>query len=120
MPAFDARSLNWLVFPAAAAFFCAQFAMVLRLRLLARTGRLPPDAKAYFAPLIEGPLVTIVVGWDIIGQQAKRMREGRVLSLLLTGRHRQVADPWVTGLVTAQRIIVGLWIAVGMGLLLRR
>jgi hypothetical protein len=120
MPALDGRAITWLVFPATAAFFGAQFAIVLRLRLLARTGGLPPDARAYFAPLIKDPLVAIVVGWDSLGQQAKRMREGRVLALLLTGRHRQVADPWVTGVVYAQRIIVGLWIAVGLGLLLRR
>jgi hypothetical protein len=97
----------------------ASSAAVLRLKTLKKRGVLSDRLAAYFAPVTDGPLVRVYVGWGSLGDmQQRRMAQGRLLKLLIGSEHREIDDPWLTAIVYAQRIAIIAWIAAGF--LIRR
>jgi len=92
--------------------------MVVRLEVLKRQKRLPPN----FATVMS-PLRWKTGFWAKIMGEAQRERQGRLLRMLFTDQHMTVGDPWVTGLVYVCRaVLVGViaLVIAEFGLMARR
>ncbi|WP_337186092.1 hypothetical protein [Phenylobacterium sp.] len=83
----------------------AALASIVRLTQLKAQNRIPPHLADYFAPITETARLRAKLGGRLTprGGNVTRMRNGRVLALVLGRSHREIGDRWLTGFVHLQR-----------------
>ena len=90
------------------AFGAAAFGLVasiIRLKQLRAQNRIPPHLADYFAPITETARLRAKLGGSLTprGGNVARMRNGRVLALVMGPSHREIGDHWLTGFVHLHR-----------------
>ena len=101
MPADRAQAIYRIGLIVAYVYSAVVVALIVRLEILRRQGRLPAGVETLFSP-IPGPMDT----WGSVWGKNSLIRWVRLFRAILTDQHTRIGDQWTTMLVYASRILL--------------